>query len=62
MTEVRSKHGQSQEKPNVVRECNEGMSSIDGLNQVLSYYQGLRKYVRWYSGNSLEIKGSVWEM
>ena len=48
MPEVANKRGQSREKPNIVRDYNEGMSGIDRSDQMLSYYQGLRKSIRWY--------------
>ena len=46
MVEVKNKRGQVREKPNIVRDCNDGMAGIDRSDQMLSYYSGLRKSVR----------------
>ena len=35
-------------KPNIVRDFNNGMSGIDRSDQMVFYYQGLRKSVQWY--------------
>ena len=35
-------------KPNIVADQNLGMPGIDRSDQMLSYYQGIRKTVCWY--------------
>ena len=41
MAEVMNKHGQSREKPNIVRDCNEGMSGIDRSDQITKGFESL---------------------
>ena len=48
MVPVKNRRGEVKMKPNVIRDYNNGMSGIDRSDQMLSYYQGLRKTVRWY--------------
>ena len=36
------------EKPNIVKDYNNGMSGIDRSDQMLSYHSALRKTIRWY--------------
>ena len=48
MVPVTNKRGQLTTKPNTVRDYNNGMSGVDRFDQMLSYYQGLRKCIRWY--------------
>ena len=45
---MKNKRGQVREKPNIVRDYNDGMAGIDKYDQILSYYSGLRKSARWY--------------
>ena len=45
---VKNKRGEVIMKPNIVSNYNNGMSGIDRSDKMLSYYQGLRKSVRWY--------------
>ena len=48
MVPVTNKRGQLTTKPNTVRDYNNGMLGVDRFDQMLSYYQGLRKCIRWY--------------
>ena len=42
-------------KPNIIRDYNEGMSRIDLADQMVSYYESLRKTTRWYKNIALHI-------
>ena len=48
MVSVPNKRGQLTTKPNIVRDYNNDISGVDRSDQMLSYYQGLRKCIRWY--------------
>ena len=48
MVPVPNKRGQLITKPSIKRDYNNGMSGVDRSNQMLSYYQGLRKCIQWY--------------
>ena len=48
LVHVINRRGKETMKPNIVADNNLGMSGIDRPDQMLSYYQGLRKTVRWY--------------
>ena len=48
MVQTANRRGQEKMKPNVIKDYNHGMSGVDRSDQMLSYYQGLRKSVRWY--------------
>ena len=43
---VTNRRGKEKMKPNILAEYNLGMSGIDRSDQMLSYYQGLRKTIR----------------
>ena len=45
---TQNRHGAAKVKPNIVRDYNLHMSGIDRSDQMLSYYSGLRKTIRWY--------------
>lgn len=55
MVEVQNRKGQKKMKPNVIRDYNLGMSGIDNCDQMLSYYSGLRKTLRWYKKMGLHL-------
>ena len=42
-------------KPNIIWDYNEGMSGIDWADQMVSYYDCLRKTTRWYKKIALHI-------
>ena len=46
--EMKNKCGQVREKPNIVRDYNDGMTGIDRFDQMLSYYSYFQKSVGWY--------------
>ena len=43
MVEVANKRGENKMKPNMVRDYNNGMSDVDRSDQMVSYYDCLRK-------------------
>ena len=45
MVPVPNKSGQLTTKPNILRDYNIGISEVDWSDQMLSYYQGLRKCI-----------------
>lgn len=47
MGEVRNRNGKVSIKPNIIKDYNAGMSGIDQSDQMLSYYNALRKTIRW---------------
>ena len=46
MVEVLNRRGDKKMEPNIIRYYNEGMSSIDRADQMVSYYDCLRKTTR----------------
>ena len=48
LVRVTDRRGKEKMKPNIVADYNLGMFGIDRSDQMLSYYQGLHKTVRWY--------------
>ena len=48
MVEATNKRGEKKDKPNIVKDYNNGMSGIDKADQMISYYDSLRKTIRWY--------------
>ena len=55
MVGVLNKRGEKKMKPNIIRDYNEGMSGIDLADQMVSYYESLRKTTRWYKNIALHI-------
>ena len=55
MVEVANKRGKKKMKPNIVRDYNNGMSGVDRSDQMVSYYDCLRKTTRWYKKLPLDI-------
>ena len=53
MVGVLNKRGEKKMKPNIIRDYNEGMSGIDLADQMVSYYESLRKTTRWYKNIAL---------
>lgn len=47
MSEVHNQNGKSSQKPYLIKDYNEGMSGIDQLDQMLSYYSDSRKIIGW---------------
>ena len=48
MATVTNQRGNEKQKPSMVKDYNNSMSSIDRSDQMLSYHSGLRKTLRWY--------------
>lgn len=55
MVDVSNKRGVMKTKPNIIRDYNKGMSGIDRADQMVSYYDCLRKTTRWYKKVALHI-------
>ena len=55
MVEVANKRGEKKMKPNMVRDCNNGMSGVDRSDQMVSYYDCPRKTTRWYKKLALYL-------
>ena len=55
MVEVSNRRGEKKMKPNIIRDYNEGMSGIDRADQMVSYYDCLKKTTRWYKKIALHI-------
>ena len=55
MVGVLNKRGEKKMNPNIIREYNEGMSGIDLADQMVSYYESLRKTTLWYKNVALHI-------
>ena len=50
MIDVTKRRGDSKSKPNVIRDYNDGMLGSDKADQMISYYDCLRKTTHWYNG------------
>ena len=48
MATVTNQRSNEKQKPSMVKDYNNSMSSIDHSDQMLSYHSGLRKTLRWY--------------
>lgn len=48
LVRVTNRRSKGKMKPNIVADQNLGMPGIDRSDQMLSYYQGIRKTVCWY--------------
>lgn len=55
MVNVTNRNLKVSQKPNIVRDYNNGMSGIDRSDQMLSYYSALRKTIRWYKKIGLHV-------
>ena len=55
MIEVSNRRGEKKMKPTIIRDYNAGMSGIDRADQMVSYYDCLRKTTRWYKKIALHI-------
>ena len=55
MVPTTNKRGEKKQKPNIVRDYNAGMSGVDKADQMISYYDSLRKTVRWYKKVGLHV-------
>ena len=55
MLEVPNRSGKKKMMPNIIEDYNKGMSGIDGADQMISYYDCLRKTARWYRKIELHI-------
>ena len=55
MVPLPNKYGHPDTKPNIVHDYNNGMPWVDWSDQMLSYYQGLRRCIQWYKKIGLHI-------
>ena len=55
MTTVTNWRGNEKQKSNMVKDYNNSMPSIDRSDQILSYYSGLRKTLRWCNKAGVHI-------
>lgn len=55
MTETSNNRGIGRSKPNIVKDYNIGMSGIDKADQMISYYDSLRKTICWYKKVGVHI-------
>ena len=55
MVEVSNKRGEKKSKPSIIRDYNSYMSGIDRADQMMSYYDSLRKTTRWYKKVALHL-------
>ena len=55
MLEVPNRSGKKKMMPYIIEDYNKGMSGIDGADQMISYYDCLRKTARWYRKIELHI-------
>ena len=55
LARVANRRGKEKMQPDIVADYSLGMSGIDRSDQMLSYYQGLRKTVRWYKKNGFHF-------
>lgn len=55
MVDVTKRRGDSKSKPNVIRDYNDGMLGSDKADQMISYYDCLRKTTHWYKKVALHI-------
>lgn len=55
MLEVPNRSGKKKMMPNIIKDYNESMSDIDGADQMISYYDCLRKTACWYRKIELHI-------
>ena len=55
MVGVTNRRGDLKSKPSVIENYSDGMSGIDKADQMISYYDCLRKTTRWYKKVALHI-------
>ena len=55
MVETTNRRGQKKSKPNIVKDYNAGMCGIDKADQMILYYDSLRKTIRWYKKVGLHV-------
>lgn len=55
IVDVTNRRGESKSKPNVIRDYNDEMSGIDKADQMISYYDCLKKTTCWYKKVGLHI-------
>ncbi|XP_012558226.2 piggyBac transposable element-derived protein 4-like [Hydra vulgaris] len=55
MVEVTNRRGVNKLKPNIIRDYNKGMSGVDRADQMVSYYNCLKKNTRWYKKVAIHI-------
>ena len=48
MIEVTNRRGEKKMKPNIIKDYNQYMSGVDRTEQMISYYDCLKKIIRWY--------------
>ena len=55
MIEVTNRRGEKKMKPNIIKDYNQYMSGVDRAEQMVSYYDCLRKTIRWYKKVALHF-------
>ena len=55
MIEVTNRRGEKKMKPNIIKDYNQYMSGVDRAEQMVSYYDCLRKTIRWYKKVALHL-------
>ncbi|XP_065671830.1 piggyBac transposable element-derived protein 4-like [Hydra vulgaris] len=55
MIEVTNRRGEKKMKPNIIKDYKQCMSGVDRVEQMVSYYNCLRKTVRWYKKVALNL-------
>ncbi|XP_065662582.1 piggyBac transposable element-derived protein 4-like [Hydra vulgaris] len=55
MIEVKNRRGEKKMKPNIIKDYNQCMSGVDKTEQMVSYYDCLRKTIRWYKKVALHL-------
>ena len=55
MIQVTNRRGEKKMKPNIIKDYNQYMSGVDRAEQMVSYYDCLRKTIRWYKRIALHL-------
>ena len=55
MLEVINRRGEKKMKPNIIKDYNQYMSGVDRAEQMVSYYDCLKKTIRWYKKVALHL-------
>ena len=55
MIEVINRRGEKKMEPNIIKDSNQYMSGVDRAEQMVSYYDCLRKTIRWYKKVALHL-------
>ena len=55
MIEVTNRRGEKKMTPNIIKDYNQYMSGVDRAEQMVSFYNCLRKTIRWYKKVALHL-------